>query len=111
MANNIADEAAFAWWVPYTLRRRDRIISSVKARIRETTVKFGIKVPRTKKQARELDREDGNTLWSDAIDLEMGTILPAFDLSENDVIPQGYKEASGHLVFDVKWISPGRLDG
>ena len=102
VANNIADEATFAWWVPYTLRRRGRIIASVKARIRNTTVKFGIKVPRTTKQARELDRENGNTLWSDAIALEMNTILPAFDLSENDVIPPKYEKASGHIIFDVR---------
>ena len=29
-ASDIDDEAAFAWWVPYTLRKRDIIISSVK---------------------------------------------------------------------------------
>ena len=117
ISNNIVDEAAFAWWVPYTLRRRDRMIASVKARIRDTTVKFGIKVPRTKKQARELDRTNGNTLWSDAITLEMRTILPAFDLSDNDVIPPDYKQTSGHLVFDVKmdftrkarWVKNGHL--
>ena len=28
----IADEAAFAWWVPFTLRKRDRIISKVKSK-------------------------------------------------------------------------------
>ena len=32
----------------------------------------------------------------------MGTILPAFDLSDNDVIPPDYKQTSGYLVFDVK---------
>ena len=25
----IVEEAAFCWWIPYTLRRRDRIISTV----------------------------------------------------------------------------------
>ena len=30
-ARGIADEPAFAWWVPYTLRKRDTIISMVKA--------------------------------------------------------------------------------
>ena len=28
-ALNIADEPAFAWWVPYTLKKRDRIIAAV----------------------------------------------------------------------------------
>ena len=29
VAHGIADEPAFSWWVPYTLRKRDRIILSV----------------------------------------------------------------------------------
>ena len=33
-ARGIADEPAFVWCVPYTLRKRDVIISSVKSRIR-----------------------------------------------------------------------------
>ena len=41
-ARGIADEPAFAWWVPYTLRKRDIIISAVKHRIRKMTHKFGI---------------------------------------------------------------------
>jgi hypothetical protein len=36
------DEPAFAWWVPYTLRRRDIILSKVKARVRKTTHEYGI---------------------------------------------------------------------
>jgi hypothetical protein len=32
-ARGIADEPAFAWWVPYTLRKRDIILSKIKARI------------------------------------------------------------------------------
>ena len=30
-AHGIADEPAFSWWVPYTLRKRDVIISKVKS--------------------------------------------------------------------------------
>ena len=41
-ARGIADEAAFAWWVPFTLRKRDVILSAVKSRIRNTTHKYGI---------------------------------------------------------------------
>ena len=34
-ARYIQEEPAFAWWVPYTLRKRDRIISSFNSRIRK----------------------------------------------------------------------------
>jgi hypothetical protein len=47
----IADEAAFAWWVPYTLRKRDAIISLVKARVLKRTHKYGVEIPRTVKEA------------------------------------------------------------
>ena len=30
VANRIDGEPAFAWWVPYTLKKRNRIISKVK---------------------------------------------------------------------------------
>ena len=33
---------AFIWWVPYTLRKRDIILSAVNKRIRKTTHKYGI---------------------------------------------------------------------
>jgi len=33
-ARGIANEPAFAWWVPHTLRRRNAILSAVKARVR-----------------------------------------------------------------------------
>ena len=116
-SNSIDDEPAFQWWVPYTLRKRDRIIASVKARIKTTSIKFGIVVPRSLKHARELDIENNNTFWEDAVTLEMGTILPALDLTEDGVPPPGYTRSSGHLIFDVKmdftrkarWVKDGHL--
>jgi hypothetical protein len=45
MTLGIAEEPAFAWWVPDTLRRRNAILSAVKARVRKKTHKYGIEVP------------------------------------------------------------------
>ena len=102
-ACHIDDEPAFQWWVPYTLRKRDAILSAVKARTRHVYIKYGINVPRTTKEATELDLAAGNTMWQDAIDLEMNTIMPAFDLvSDGERAPPGYSKASGHIIFDVK---------
>ena len=116
-ANSLEDEPAFCWWVPYTLRKRDAILSSVKARVRKTNVKYGIKVPRNLQEAITFDEENGNTFWKDAIDLEMNTILPGFDFPEDGKPPPGYTKSSGHLVFDVKmdftrkarWVKDGHL--
>ena len=37
------------------------------------THKFGIELPKTVKEAFELDKKNGNTLWANAIAKEMGT--------------------------------------
>ena len=116
-ANQIHDESAFIWWVPYTLRKRDVMLASVKARVRKANVKYGIKVPRTLKEAIMLDKENNNTLWQDAIDKEMNGILPGFDFPDSNKPPSGYSKSSGHLVFDVKmdftrkarWVKDGHL--
>ena len=41
-ARGISNEPAFAWWVPYTLRKREIILTAVKNRIRKMTHKYGI---------------------------------------------------------------------
>ena len=89
----------------------------MKARIKTISIKFGIVVPRSKKHTRELDKENDNTFWEDAMILEMGAILPALDLTDDNVPPPGYTRSSGHLVFDVKmdftrkarWVKDGHL--
>ena len=45
-ARGISNDPAFAWWVPYTLRERAVILAAVKNRIRRTTHKYGVKIPR-----------------------------------------------------------------
>ena len=102
-SRDIADEAAFAWWVPYTLRKRDVIISAVKSRIRKTTHKYGIEIPTSINDAIRIDAKNGNTFWQDAIKLEMFNVGVAFEiLDENIKAPPGWSKVTGHLVFDVK---------
>lgn len=56
------------------------------------------------KEALDLNQENGNTLWSDAIDRsEMPKIhatVMDHDGNASDLV--GYQETTGHLVFDVK---------
>ena len=56
VANQIQDEPAFAWWVPFVLKKRSRIISKVKSRYWRQTHKFGIEMPKTVEEAYELDK-------------------------------------------------------
>jgi hypothetical protein len=79
----IDHEPALNWWVPHILRKRDRIISLVKKqnpRYPKKTHKFGIKVPKTVKEALELDKKNGDTLWADAIAKEMRDVHVAFKI-------------------------------
>ena len=59
--------------------------------------------PKNVKEAREIDQENGNRLWQDAIDLEMKNVRIAFELHDGDPTTLvGYQEVTTHLVFDVK---------
>ena len=115
-ARGLEDEPAFQWWVPYTLRKRDRIIAAVQSRVRKTSHKYGIEIPTSVEHAAEIDARNGDTFWQDAIRKEMRNVGVAFKILENDEhLPPGYKPSSGHLVFDVKmdftrkarWVKDG----
>ena len=123
IARGLQDEPAFAWWVPYTMRKRDIIVSAVKARVRRTTHKYGIEMPAIGRNrdeviqnATELDKKNGNTLWMDSLALEMGNLVIAFEIKEHgEKAPPGWHKASGHVIFDVKmdftrkarWVKDG----
>ena len=102
-ARSIADKPAFAWWVPYTLRKRDIILSKISARIRKTTHKYGIEIPTSVEHAYDIDRANSNTLWKDALALEMTEVGVAFEVLEEEMkAPIGWSKVTGHLVWDVK---------
>ena len=61
-AHDIDTEPAFSWWVPFTLRQRDRIVSKVTARLQKTTHKYGFEIPVTLEDAMRIDRENMNTV-------------------------------------------------
>ena len=81
-ARGVADEPAFAYWVPYTLRKRDVIISSIKTRIRKTTHKYGIEIPTSIEHAYLIDEKNTNRFWRDAIEKEMHNVGIAFEVLE-----------------------------
>ena len=116
-AHGLNDQPAFAWWVPYTLRKRDRIIATVNKRIKRVSHKYGVELPTSIKHSTILDRANGNTFWRDAINKEMENLKVAFDIlhDKGQTPPPGYTKASGHLVFDVRmtlerkarWVKDG----
>lgn len=99
----IHDEPAFAWWVPYTLSRRNRIIAAVNKRYHKRTHKFGIEIPKCFDDCVRIDRTNGNTLWQDAVRQEMKKVGVAFRvLRPDEEVPPAYQKIACHLVYDVK---------
>jgi hypothetical protein len=117
-ARNLIHDPAFSWWVPHTLRKRDVIVSAVKARIRKVTHKYGVKLPRSSKHALELDDKNNNDLWAKSMAKEMNNVGIAFEILDlTNKVPPEWSKMSGHLVFDIKmtgdrksrWVLDGHL--
>ena len=62
MNNLIMEEPAFAWWVKEVLQKKDCNINAVKSRYAKRTHKFGIRVPKSVKEALEIDKETNTTM-------------------------------------------------
>jgi hypothetical protein len=99
----LSDEPAFSWWIPFVLKKQKRILRKVKSKYWARTHKYGVRVPKNIKEAMEIDKENGNTLWMDAVRLEMSNVRVAFEEYDGDPNTLvGYTQITGHLVFDVK---------
>ena len=87
----------------FVQKKRACIISKAKTKYWERTYKFGIEIPKDVEHARRIDEANGNTLWQDAIALEMRDNRIAFEVHEGDVSElKDYEHISGHLIFDIK---------
>ena len=103
-AQGLMNEPVFRWWVPFTLKKRDSIISAVNQRYWKRTHKYGIRIPKSVAEAVEIDRENGDDRWARSIQEEMNNVRIAFRILDDDTkIPIGYQYMSCHIVFDVKF--------
>jgi hypothetical protein len=78
----IDEEVASAYWVPYTLRKRDVIISAMKSRLKRISHKYGIEVPTSVKNSVKLDEANDNHFWRDALSKEMRNVGIAFSVQD-----------------------------
>ena len=65
--SKLAHDPVFAWWVPFVLKKRNRIIAKTKSKYWVKNHKYGIRLPRDVAQAKSYDDQEHNTLWWDAI--------------------------------------------
>lgn len=103
VAHEIDTRPAFIWWVKHFLNQRKRIVAAVNKRYHKITHKFGIEIPTTVKRAYEIDDENGNTLWRDAIEAEMKEVRIAFRVVNGpDDIAKNSQFMACHMIFTVK---------
>ena len=82
--NHLQDDPAYSWWVPYVERKKERIISKLKSKYWERTHKYGVKIPKSVKEAYSIDNENNDTMWADAIREEMKKIKGAVHSYDGD---------------------------
>jgi hypothetical protein len=100
-------------WARQMLKSNKRFIHAVKMMKSVVATglkyKFGIQVPRNIREAIRLDKENGNTLWQDAIREEIEQLLR---FKTFRILPKGVKTFENmnkysyvpmHFVFDVKF--------
>ena len=61
-ALGLENKSAFAWWVSYNLKKRDRIVAAINTRVRKRAHKFGTNMSTNIKEALALDKENENNL-------------------------------------------------
>ena len=85
------------------MHKQDVIVAAVNSRVKRKTHKYGIDTPYSIKESFRLDKENGNTLWTDATNSEMSNVGITFDiLHASQRATVGWRKASGHIIFDVK---------
>ena len=58
------------------------------------TYKYGIRLPHSVEEALHFDAESGTDFWRKSIEQEMRNVMPAFEFTEDDKMPIGYKTCS-----------------
>ena len=88
------------------MKKRNRIILKIKSKYWQKTHKYGVHMPKSVKEAYEIDKGNRNTLWADAIKKEMASVGIAFSPSEeqnpHELEKLGYQWINCHMIFDVK---------
>jgi len=101
-ANKIDAEPAFDWWVPIVLKWKSQIIAGVISQHQRAGYKFGIQLPTSMADAWKIDLENGNTLWINVLQKELGAVMIAFEI-QAEALPT-YQDTRRSLatVWDVK---------
>ena len=91
--NQISDGPESSWRIKKLLNKIDRIISNTARKYWQKTHKYGLRIPHTVKEAIEIDKENGDTLWWYSILKEMKNVRPVFEAykGNKEDLPPGYQ--------------------
>ena len=78
------------------------MIAAINMQYHKTTHKFGLRVPKNIAKCEAIDKENGNTLWMDAVKKEMEAVRITFKVIGEDEPLPGYQEIPCHLIFTIK---------
>ena len=73
------------------IKKLKNTISAVASRVLIKNMKYGMKIPTYITDAYDIDRENGNTVWRDAIKRKMENVSVAFKVLED-----GKKPSAAH---------------
>ena len=77
--NKISEEPELAWWTKHVLKKRDQIVSKTASIYWKKIHKYGIQIPKTVKEAVQINKNNGDTWWWDAILQIMKNVRPSFE--------------------------------
>jgi hypothetical protein len=92
VAQKLETEPAFSLWLPYSLKKRERIVDAVNKRYVLRSHKFGVKLPKSVQDALRINEQTNTTYWRNVIALEIKNVDVDFkDLEVNEEVPVGYQ--------------------
>ena len=102
--NRISEQPAFERWINYAPKKRDRIVSKTASKYWQKTHRYGVRIPKSVKEALHIDKENVDIKWWDTIFKEMGNVIPDLQVHEGTKadLPVGYQKIKCHMIFDVK---------
>ena len=78
-------------------------MSAVASRVQIKNMKYGMIIPTSVTEAYEIDKENGNTLWRDAIKRKMENVSVEFEILEDGKRPSAaHKKVPFHMIYDIK---------
>ncbi len=111
----ILDQTGWRWAKQYCKNKKklERQLNQCRMMAKRTgravKYKFGVRIPRSIQEAYTLDKENGNTLWRDAIQKEVNLlteIYPSFRVPDNpDEITKEYQ------YIPILWVLDCKVDG